>query len=184
MKSLRAWLRRGWSACSRPARPSGSCSAEIESHLQHAHRRQRPRRHDAGRGAAARGDRARRRRGHQGGVSRSARAAGARIAGARPALRHAHADARAPASRSPASSFSASASASTPRSSRSSTPWCCRPLPFADADRIMRIWHTPPQAHVPGDEDVLAVARQLHRLGSAEPRRSRRWRSIAAAGRR
>ena len=43
-----------------------------------------------------------------------------------------------------------------------------RPLPFADADRIVRLWHTPPQSTFPRHADFRALPRQLPRLGSAE----------------
>ena len=69
-------------------------------------------------------------------------------------------------SRSRSSPSSRSASAPTPRSSASSTPCCCGRCRSSEPDRLVRLFHVPPQDAVPGHDDVLAVARQLLRLAA------------------
>ena len=59
-----------------------------------------------------------------------------------------------------------------------------RPLPFADADRIMRLWHTPPQSTFPGMRTfALSPANFLDWEAQSHVVRGA-WRSTAAAGRR
>ena len=44
-----------------------------------------------------------------------------------------------------------------------------RPLPYPQSDRLMRIWHTPPQKSFPGMETFSVSARELRGLGKTEP---------------
>ena len=69
-------------------------------------------------------------------------------------------------SRSPSSPCWRSASAPTPPSSASSTPCLLRPLPFEEPERLVRLFHMPPQATFPGMATLLAVARELLRLAA------------------
>jgi putative ABC transport system permease protein len=43
------------------------------------------------------------------------------------------------------------------------------PLPFRDADRIVQIWHTPPQSSFPG-MTTFAISRKLSRLAEGKSR--------------
>ena len=181
MRGVRAWFMRLFGVFG-STKSERELSAEIESHLQlHVDDNIR-----AGmtpvEAQAARGDCPRQRRGDQGGVSRSPRPAGDRIAGARRALRHPHAD-QEPGLRLAGIVILGLGIGVNTAIFTVVNAVVLRPLPFADADRIMRLWHTPPQTTV-RDADLRAVAGELHRLGSAERRRSSAWRSTAAgAGR-
>ena len=54
-----------------------------------------------------------------------------------------------------------------------------RPLPFPDADRIMRLWHTPPPSLF--TDPMFSSRRPTSSTGRSRAGRSRRWRSTAAA---
>ena len=57
-----------------------------------------------------------------------------------------------------------------------------RPLPFDDAGRLVRLFHTPPQTLLPGHHTLFRVARQLPRLEARRPIVRRRWPPITSAG--
>ena len=55
-----------------------------------------------------------------------------------------------------------------------------RPLPFEEPDRLVRLFHVPPQATFPGIPTLLGVAGQLLRLAARRDGRSRAWRSTGS----
>ena len=44
------------------------------------------------------------------------------------------------------------------------------PLPFPDADRLVQIWHVPPQKQLPRDDKLCRLCSEFPRLAKAEPR--------------
>ena len=56
-----------------------------------------------------------------------------------------------------------------------------RPLPFADPDRLVMVWHVPPPAAVSRHDAVRRVGRELPRLGARASTCSSAWRSSASA---
>ena len=69
-------------------------------------------------------------------------------------------------SRSPSSPCWRSASAPTPRSSASSTRCCCGRCRSSEPDRLVRLFHVPPQATFPGMPTLLGLAGELLRLAA------------------
>ena len=57
-----------------------------------------------------------------------------------------------------------------------------RPIPFEEPERLVRLFHTPPQKHLSRHVDVFAVARQLLRL-AARGAIVRRYGDISLCGR-
>ena len=55
-----------------------------------------------------------------------------------------------------------------------------RPLPFDEPDRLVRLFHVPPQSDVSRHHALLGVARELLRLAARGAGRSRGWRSTAS----
>jgi hypothetical protein len=54
-----------------------------------------------------------------------------------------------------------------------------RPLPYAQPDRLVQLWHTPPPKQFPGNGQVLAVGGELSGLGNNATTCSKSRRSIA-----
>ena len=55
-----------------------------------------------------------------------------------------------------------------------------RPLPFEQPDRLVRLFHVPPQSAFPGHADVLGVAGELLRLEAGRDGCSKAWRFTAS----
>ena len=162
-------------ACSPGSAPSATSSAELDSHLQlhiDDNLRAGMTPAEARRRAA---DRARRRRADQGGLSRSAR-----LPGLESLIRDLRYGART-LFKSPGFALAGIVILGLGIGVNSAiftvvNAVVLRPLPFAEADRIVRLWHTPPQSTFPG---MRTSSRCRRPTSSTGRRRARSFEAMA-----